>query len=140
MMQVLRNFAAVIAGVVIGSLVNMAIVGAGPMLAPPPAGVDMTTADGLAAGLHLFRPEHFAVPFLAHALGTLAGAFAAWLVAGSHKATCAWAIGAVFLAGGVAAALMLPAPAWFIATDLVLAYLPMAWLAIAAGRRLQRRT
>jgi hypothetical protein len=137
MKQLVRNIAAVLAGIVVGSLVNMAIVTGGPMLVPPPAGVDMTTAEGLAAGIQLLRPEHFVVPFLAHALGTLVGAWLAYLVAGSHKAGFAWAIGAVFLAGGVAAAFMIPAPAWFIALDLVFAYLPMAWLGIRIGRRLQ---
>ncbi|MGY1457877.1 MULTISPECIES: hypothetical protein [unclassified Luteimonas] len=139
MKQLLRNIAAVPAGIVIGSLVNMAIVTGGPMLVPPPAGVDMTTAEGLAAGIHLFRPEHFVVPFLAHALGTFAGALVAYLVAASRKAAFAWVIGVVFLAGGVAAAFMIPAPAWFIALDLVFAYLPMAWLGIVAGRRMLRR-
>lgn len=137
MKQPLRNAAAVLAGIVVGSVANMAIVTVGPMLVPPPAGVDMTTADGLAAGIHLLRPEHYAAPFLAHALGTLAGACAAYLVAGSRKPAFAWAIGVVFLLGGVAAAFMIPAPAWFIALDLVCAYLPMAWLAIRLGRRLQ---
>ena len=33
-------------------------------------------------------------------------------------------------------AAVVPAPAWFIALDLLLAYLPMAWLAILVGRRL----
>lgn len=127
-----RNVAAVVAGLVVGSVVNMAIVAAGPALVPPPAGVDTTTAEGI----HLFQPKHFLSPFLAHALGTLAGAFVAFLVAGSRKAPFAWTIGVLFLAGGVAAAVMIPAPAWFIALDLLLAYLPMAWLAILVGRRL----
>ncbi|GHD66105.1 hypothetical protein GCM10007164_04220 [Luteimonas padinae] len=131
-----RNVAAVVAGLVVGSVVNMAIVAAGPALVPPPAGVDTTTAEGLAAGIHLFQPKHFLSPFLAHALGTLAGAFVAFLVAGSRKAAFAWTIGVLFLAGGIAAAVMIPAPAWFIALDLLLAYLPMAWLAILVGRRL----
>ena len=139
MKHLVRNIAAVVGGIVIGSVVNMAIVTAGPMLVPPPVGVDVTTPEGLVAGIHLFRAEHFAAPFLAHALGTFTGALVAWLVAGSRKAAFAWAIGAVFLAGGVAAVFMVPAPAWFIATDLLLAYLPMAWLAIAVGRRMQRR-
>ena len=137
MARLLRNVGAVLLGIVVGSLVNMAIIAAGPALVPPPAGVDVDTAEGLAAGIHLFQPRHFLAPFLAHALGTLAGALVAWLVAASHKAAFAWAIGAVFLAGGVAAAVMIPAPAWFIALDLLLAYLPMAWLAIRAGRRLR---
>ena len=137
MARLLRNVGAVLLGIVVGSLVNMAIIAVGPALVPPPAGVDVDTAEGLAAGIHLFQPRHFLAPFLAHALGTLAGALVAWLVAASHKAAFAWAIGAVFLAGGVAAAVMIPAPAWFIALDLLLAYLPMAWLAIRAGRRLR---
>src|SRR5690606_30513718 len=64
-----RNVAAVVAGLVVGSVVNMAIVAAGPALVPPPAGVDTATAEGLAAGIHLFQPKHFLSPFLAHALG-----------------------------------------------------------------------
>lgn len=138
MVNVLRNVSAVVLGLAVGSVVNMAIIALGPSLVPPPAGVDTTTAEGLAAGIHLFEPRHFVAPFLAHALGTLAGAFAAWLVAGSSKAVFAWTIGAVFLAGGMAVAFMIPAPAWFIAVDLLLAYLPMAWLAIVAGPRLRR--
>ena len=130
----LRNVAAVVAGFVAGSVVNMAIITLGPTVVPPPAGVDMATAEGLAAGIHLLEPRHFLAPFLAHALGTLAGAFVAYLVAGSRKAVFAWVIGVLFLAGGVAAAFMIPAPTWFIAADLVLAYLPMAWLAILLGR------
>ena len=135
----IRNVAAVIAGLVAGSVVNMAIVALGPMLVPPPAGVDVSTPEGLAAGIHLFEPRHFLSPFLAHALGTFAGALVAWLVAGSRKDVFALMIGLIFLVGGVAAAFMIPAPAWFIAADLVLAYLPMAWLAILMGRRLSRR-
>ena len=131
----IRNIAAVLAGLVVGSVVNMAIVTWGPSLVPPPAGVDVTTAEGLAAGIHLFEPKHFLAPFLAHALGTLAGAFVAFVVAGRRKAALAWVIGAVFLAGGIAAAFMIPAPAWFIAADVLFAYLPMAWLAILVGRR-----
>jgi hypothetical protein len=101
----------------------------------PPAGVDMTSAEGLARTMHLFEPRHFLTPFLAHALGTLVGALLAFLVAASHKARFAWAIGVFFLCGGVMASIMIPAPAWFIAVDLLLAYLPMAWLAIWIGRR-----
>jgi hypothetical protein len=36
----------------------------------------------------------------------------------------AYAIGVLFLCGGIAASFMIAAPAWFIALDLVVAYLP----------------
>jgi hypothetical protein len=136
MPTLLRNILAVLAGVVIGSVVNLAIVTFGPTVIAPPAGVDMSSAEGLARTMHLFEPRHFLTPFLAHALGTLVGALLAFLVAASHKAKFAWGIGVFFLCGGVMASIMIPAPAWFIAVDLLLAYLPMAWLAIWIGRRL----
>jgi hypothetical protein len=57
-------------------------------------------------------------------------------MAATQKAKLAYVIGAVFLCGGVAASFMIPAPAWFIALDLLAAYLPMAWLATRIGARL----
>ena len=138
MPKLLRNILAVIAGIVIGSAVNMALILAGPSIIAPPVGVDMSNADGLKAGMHLLEPRHFAVPFLAHAIGTLVGATAAYLIAASQKVPIAFAIGVVFLAGGIAASFMIPAPAWFIALDLLAAYLPMAWLATRIGARIGR--
>jgi hypothetical protein len=84
--------------------------------------------------MHLLEARHFVFPFPAHALGTLVGALAAFLVAGSHGSVFAYAVGAVSLAGGIAAAFMIPAPTWFIALDLVLAYIPMAWRGTMIGR------
>ncbi|HEU4774979.1 MAG TPA: hypothetical protein VFS82_10785 [Lysobacter sp.] len=137
MPQLLRNVIAVVLGFVVGSAVNLALVTLGPSLIPPPAGVNVTSAEGLASGIHLFEPRHFVMPFLAHAVGTFAGALVACLVAASHKATLGHAIGVIFLCGGVAASFMIPAPAWFIAVDLLVAYLPMAWWASRIGSRLQ---
>jgi hypothetical protein len=83
--------------------------------------------------MHLFEPRHFVMPFLAHALGTLVGALAAYVIAATYKAQIAYAIGVLFLCGGVAASFMIPAPAWFVALDLLAAYIPMAWLGIRAA-------
>lgn len=128
---------AVLVGLVCGSVVNMGIVIAGPMLIPPPPGADMTTAEGLAAAMPLLEPKHFASPFLAHALGTVVGACVAALIATSRRAVVAYAVGALFLAGGIAASRMIPAPTWFIALDLLVAYLPMAWLGLRLAERLK---
>lgn len=136
MNSIIRNTLAVIVGFVAGSVVNMALVMAGPKIIPPPAGVDVTKAESIAASIHLFEPKHFVFPFLAHALGTMSGALVAYLIAASYRAIFAWVIGVLFLAGGIAASFMIPAPKWFIALDLLLAYVPMAWLAIGLGRRL----
>ena len=125
-----------IVGVVVGEAVNMALILLGPHVIPPPPGVDMTTAEGLRASIHLLEPRHFIFPFLAHALGTCVGATAAFLIAASHRSIYAYAIGVISLAGGVAATFMFPAPTWFVMPDLVAAYIPMAWIGTRVGRRM----
>lgn len=136
MNNLFRNVLAVVIGFVVGSLVNMGLVTLGPHVFPPPAGANMTTAEGIAAAMPLLEPRHFVFPFLAHALGTFAGALVAYVMAASYRTAFAWAIGVLTLAGGIGAAVMIPAPKWFIALDLVLAYLPTAWLATRVGARL----
>ena len=138
MSPLLRNVVAVLAGFVVGSAVNMSLVTLGPALIPTPPGVDVSDPESLRRSIHLFEPRHFVMPFLAHALGTLAGALVAWLMAATRKFALAMTIGVVFLAGGVTASFMIPAPAWFIALDLIVAYLPMAWLGSRIGASIQR--
>ena len=135
-MKVLRNILAVVVGLIVGGAVNMALVIASPLVIPPPAGVDVSDPQSLSASMHLFEPKHFVFPFLAHALGTLVGALVAYLVAASHKPVFAYVLGACFLLGGIAAARMIPAPAWFVVLDLAAAYVPMAFLGTLLGRRI----
>ncbi|MFM7281994.1 MAG: hypothetical protein ACKO32_09470 [Planctomycetia bacterium] len=74
------------------------------------------------------------MPFLAHALGTLAGAF---LAARFNRGTglglmAAQVVGALFLFVGISMVVMIPnAPLWFDALDLLVAYVPMALLGYA---------
>lgn len=128
MNPILKNSIAVILGLIAGSLVNGGIIMTGPSLIPPPSGADVTTMEGLTASMHLFQPKHFLMPFLAHALGTLAGAFTAAKLAASHQMKFALLIGILFLAGGITNVILLPSPLWFSILDLSLAYIPMAFL------------
>ena len=114
----------------------MALILIGPHVIPPPAGVDVTNTENLKASIHLLEPKHFFFPFLAHALGSLAGALVAFLIAANHRSLFAYAIGTVSLVGGIAATFMIPAPIWFVSLDLVVAYIPMAWLAARVGSRI----
>lgn len=136
MRAVLRILLALIAGAVLGSIVNMFFITISGKIIPPPAGAIITTTEGLQASMHLFEPKHFLFPFLAHALGTLTGAGIAARITPHYQMPIAYGIGCLFLAGGIASAIMLPAPRWFILTDLCLAYLPMAFL---AGKWMQGR-
>lgn len=137
MATLLRNIGAFILAVVVGGAVNMSLIMISGQVIPPPAGVDVSQAESLAANIHLFEPRHFLFPFLAHALGTLVGAVVVALLAGSQQHKLAIGIGALFLLGGIMAATMIPAPFWFIALDLLVAYLPMAWLGSRLARKLR---
>jgi hypothetical protein len=123
-----KNTLAVIAGVVIGSLVNMLLVNIGPLLIPNPVGADVSTMENLRESMKLFTPVNFIFPFLAHALGTLVGAFITARFAANHNLKFAMVIGVFFLIGGISAVSMLGGPLWFKLTDLLIAYLPMSLL------------
>lgn len=128
MHPILRNILAAVSGLLIGSLVNGGLVTLGGHIIPPPAGLDITTEAGLKAAMPLMGPEHFLMPFLAHALGTFSGAWIAATIAIRQKMLVSLVIGAFFFIGGVIMVRALSAPVWFNITDLVLAYFPMAWL------------
>ena len=128
MNPILRNVLAIITGVIVGSVVNMGIINISGSIIPPPEGSDLTTMEGLKAAMHLFEPQHFIFPFLAHALGTFVGAFLAALIAATHKMKFAFAIGFFFLIGGIYMVVLLPSPLWFNILDIAVAYIPMAWL------------
>ena len=61
-------------------------------------------------------------------------------IAATYRTSLAYAIGAAFLAGGISAAWMIPAPIWFIVLDLVGAYIPMSWIGILLIRGTKGRT
>jgi hypothetical protein len=138
MKTVFRGILAIVAGLVVGGCVNMGLVVFGPHVIPPPAGVNVSDAASIRASIHLFEPKHFVFPFFAHALGTLAGAIVASVVAARHRRVYAYVVGVAYLAGGIAAANMIPAPRWFLCLDLGVAYLPMAWLGAWLGCRIRR--
>jgi hypothetical protein len=136
-----RNIAAAAAGLVLGSVVNLGLIAIGLSLVPIPEGADVSTMAAVRESMKLLPPQNFVFPFLGHAIGTLAGAFLVAKLAASHHKNLALGIGAIFLAGGIAMVLNCGGPVWFIAADLVLAYLPMALLGSSlAGRRAIERT
>ena len=124
----MKNIIAVVVGIVVGSIVNMAIISISGSIIPPPEGADVTTMEGLKNSMHLFEPKNFVFPFLAHALGTIVGAFLVAKIAASHKMKFAYAIGFFFLLGGITNVFLLPSPIWFTLLDLIGAYLPMAFI------------
>lgn len=134
-MRNLKNILAIFAGLVIGSIVNMSLIMLSGKVIPMPEGLDNTTTEGLAKGIHLFKPKHFLFPFLAHALGTFVGAWITTKLSISKKIINPLIVGGFFLIGGFSMVFQLPAPMWFNITDLVFAYIPMAYLGYLLGRK-----
>lgn len=128
MNPIFRNILAVIAGLVLGSAVNMFFISLNGSVIALPEGADVSTMEGLKASMHLFEPKHFIFPFLAHAVGTMIGAYFAAKIASTKKMLFAMVIGVAFLIGGIINVVNLPAPTWFSALDLIAAYIPMGWI------------
>ena len=127
MNPILKNILAIIAGWVGGSIVNMGLVKIGHILLPI-EGIDPSNMTQLTEVLPTLDAQYFIFPFLAHALGTLVGAFIAYKIASTHKMKFSLGIGAFFLLGGIIVNRMIPGPTWFTITDILLAYIPMSWI------------
>ncbi|MGB0480008.1 MAG: hypothetical protein ACPGHD_04100 [Flavobacteriaceae bacterium] len=125
----LRNGLAVLLGIFIGAIINFAVIFLSSYIVTPPTGVDVTNVDSVKANIGLYKPIHFLFPFLAHALGTLAGAVMAIKISNSKKTKVGFIVALVFLYGGVSMVTQVPSPLWFSIFDLAVAYIPMAWIA-----------
>lgn len=127
----MRNTIGIIIGLFIGGMVNGFITNLNGTWVQLPPGVDMKTPEGIAAGMHLLEWKHFAVVFAAHAVGTLVAAIIATLIAKPKRIYIPVIIGTIFLVAGIYMVTIIPAPILFSITDLLFAYLPMAFLGYA---------
>ena len=121
MKTIIRNTLALFAGGLIGMVVNMGLIITGNQLFP--FEFDMNPMNAMNWEL-----KYFIFPFLAHAIGTLSGAYIAAKFSDRYHMIFAICIGLFFLLGGTTMVFILPAPVWFIILDLVIAYIPMSWL------------
>jgi len=96
----------------------MGLIIAGNQLIPMADGMNPMDAT-------MWEIKYFLFPFLAHAIGTLSGAFIAARFSASYHMILAICIGIFFLLGGISMVFIMPAPVWFIVADLSLAYIPM---------------
>ena len=138
MNPIIRNILAIILGWASGSLVNMGLIQTGNKIYPI-EGLDPNNMDALANIMPTLSYEYFIFPFLAHALGTLVGGIVAYKIAAYYKMKFALAIGVLFFIGGVLVNYLIPGPIWFAATDILVAYIPMAWIGGKIGEKWERR-
>ena len=121
MNSIIKNILALIGGGLVAMVVNMGLIITGNQLIPFSENINPMNAMN-------WEIKYFIFPFLAHAIGTLSGAFIAAKFAASYHMIFSICIGIFFLSGGISMVFILPAPIWFIVIDLVFAYLPMGWL------------
>ena len=127
-MKILRNIAALIIGIVVGSFINMSIIKLNGTMVPLPEGIDPADMESIKAGMHKYTLMNYLVVFLAHWFGTFSGALVAGFIAASSRLIFMYTIAAIFMIGGVSMVIMLPTPIWFAAADIAFAYIPVAWL------------
>ena len=120
MNTIFKNILVVLGGCLLGMVVNMGLIITGYQLIPFADGVNPIDAT-------LWEIKYFLFPFLAHAIGTISGAFITAKFAASFHMILAICIGIFFLLGGISMVFIMPAPVWFIVADLSLAYIPMGW-------------
>ena len=130
MNPILKNILAFIVGFILGNVVNMLIIIASFYIIPYPEGMTMGDPDSLKEHIGDFEIQHFIMPFLAHALGTLVAVFVAAKMAASRELLLAMIIGALFLAAGIYNAATIGGPMWFNAVDVAFAYIPMAYIGL----------
>jgi hypothetical protein len=138
MNPILKNILAVILGWAGGSFINMGLIQAGHKVFPI-EGVDLNDMTALAEIMPTLEVNYFIFPFLAHALGTLVGATIAGLIAANHHLKFALSIGGLFLLGGIVVNYLLPGPTWFAVADILLAYIPMAWIGAKIAENIRSR-
>jgi len=136
MHPIFRNIAAFLIGLVVGGILNgLTIKYLGPVLGVP-EGVDPNDLESMKTNMHLYEVKHFMTPFIAHCIGSLSGAFVCSMIAAKYHLGLSLGIALIFLFGGITMVMLLPAPLWFDALDLSIAYFPMAYLGwTLAGRK-----
>jgi len=128
------NILSVLVGVLIGAIVNMAILMMSSAVIAPPKGVAMTSDAGINAAMPLLEPKHFLMPFLAHAIGTFVAVYLATRFSKTKARRVPTIVAALFFIGA-SDSFQLHAPIWFSCTDLALAYFPTAFLAYKWAKR-----
>ena len=98
----------------------MGLIIAGNQLIPMADGMNPMDAT-------MWEIKYFIFPFLAHAIGTLVGAFIVAKYTASYHMILSIFVGVFFLLGGISMVFIMPAPLWFILLDISLAYIPMGW-------------
>lgn len=135
MHPIVKNVIGFLAGLVIGSLANYTCLSVFGSIIGVPEGVDPQDIESIKANMDLYEWRHFMTPFIAHAAGSLVGAFVCTKIAAKYELGLSMGIALLFLFGGIAMVTMLPSPMWFNILDLTVSYFPAAYLGWMLARK-----
>lgn len=130
----LRNIGAVVAGIIVGMIFNLAGIELNTVFFPAQEGVDLTDMKQLQTHMDKLPATAFLVVMVAHLGQSFFGGWVAARIAASHVMTMAMIIGVFSLVGGIVMMVWIKGPTWMY-LELPL-YLVVAWL---AGRMEQNR-
>ena len=110
-----RNAGAILLGLMVGMMVNMALINLNfALVAPMPEGLDMADPEALGAFIATLPAAAFILVIAAHLGQAFIGGWVAARLGASHPMRLALIVGAVTLAGGVGALMMIPGPSWMV--------------------------
>lgn len=108
----MRNALAVLAGMVVGGVFNMAVVTGNSALYTPPQGADLSDPAQFAAYIGTLPAAAFLIVMTAHLGQAFLGGGVAARLATSHATAMAMIVGGLTMLACVANLVVLPAPAW----------------------------
>lgn len=131
----IRNVCAVLAGLIVGMVFNLVVVGVDFILYPMPEGVDFQDTEGVAAYIKSLPLLALLIVLVAHLGQAFFGGWVAAILSRNNPMMVAMIVGGLSLIAGLINMLELSLPAWmWIEMPL---YLVVAW--IAAKLELKRR-
>jgi len=129
-MTILRNIAAVLLGLVVGSMLNMAIIELNTsVFFPAPPGMDFNDPEAFSAYMAELPAAAFLVVMVAHLTQAFVGGLIAAFAGKTRPMMLSMIVGGFTMLGGIMAFMMFDSPAWML-IEMPL-YIVCAW---GAGR------
>ena len=125
-----RNILAVIAAIVIGSVIVWLVEKLGHTIYPFPEGMDPTDYEAIKEYIKTAPTGSMLMVILAHFLGALTSGIVATKIGKSAHMRLAIISGAIFTIFGIMNIMMIPGPTWFAVVDTI-CYIPGALIGFA---------
>jgi len=124
----IRNIAAVLAGVVTAFVLILVVEKLGHLIYPPPADLDFSDPEAIRPYMATLPFVALLFPMIAWVVGTFAGSLLASKIGTANPLLFAGIVGGLVLAATIANLIMIPHPVWFSIVSLI-AIAASAWFA-----------